>query len=479
MLNVTAADYPDIAFFNSGGERFPFDALPVQDLMKALAAGTGTDAAAFTGGRALTLESLDQTMADVLWTDRHVLLFKALRKQAVYAVLDTWNQRSSYGGDWATAMTEGGSPAVSDTDIARMIGVVKYYRDKREVTHVMTLVQSTEAAMAEEETSGTRRILGRVETDLFTGDQTIFPTRIHGLLPIAVGQGGDLVYDAHGGAITADEAYHYLAGVVYKEGGYLTDVYHSPACQADVDHALASAQRFVLPISTDGRVVAGVSQRALATAHGVMNFQADRFIRCGWDMAAPNAGAGPEPPATPTVNSVLGNAGTIYSQENLPAGDYYVRVSNVCEAGESAASAAQSVTLTAGNVIRINVTCGAATATGYRVYLSAKDAADGTDCRFHCEFAKVGDGAGQDLDLDGHWVTGTTAIHLLSLDAGTDALDIRQLLPLLKMDLAIVGPAFPFLLNLYLYLRAKKPNFHTAILNVLPSNVAGWNPLAA
>lgn len=472
MDNVVAADYPEWFLPALEGQE-----PNVGDMLKAITAGTGTDSSTFTGGRALVPESLEQTLLDTLWGEKHIKLFKALKKSAVRATVDEFDIRTEYGSEWGVAVGETANPELVDPTIRRETALVKYYRDRREVSHVATVVRMIEDPMTVQEVSGTRRILGRVETDLFTGDADVFPNRITGLLPISIAEGGELVQDAHGLPVNTQDLFQELAGVVYDEGGTLTDVYHSSMCQADIDAALEVNQRIVMPVqAADGRIRVGASQRALATVHGDVNFEPDRFIRTGWRMSAPDVSAGPDAPGVPTLNSVTGNAGAIYNAVNLPAGDYYVRVSNINETGESAACVAQVVTLAATRRILLDVTSGDADTTGYRVYLSEVDALDASDCRFHADFA-VDTGVGDELTVDGHWVTGTTTMHLISGEAADMAIDWRQLLPMTKLDLAITGPVIPFLLNLYGYLRVPKPNWHAAIINVLPSNVDGWAPL--
>jgi hypothetical protein len=472
-FRVTAEDYPDMSWS-------PIDSGPgVDELIKALTAGTGADASAFTGGRALVGESLDTLLHETLYREKHVKLFKALRSSPLYATVDQYDVMSAYGSEWGMAMGETGNPELADPTIARMVENVKYYRDRREVSHVLLQTNAIAEPMAVQETAGTRRILGRVESDLFNGNPTIFAERIKGLEYIARAQGGDLVYDAGGAAVNDNSVIQYLAGIVANEGGTTTAVYHSPACQADIDQALQWAQRFVIPMqSSDGRMRTGASQRALATAYGEVTFEPDRFIRCGWSMSAPETSAGSNAPATPTISSVTGNTGAIYRQANLPAGDYYVRVSSVCETGESAAAAAEAVTLTAGSAIVINVADADADTTGFRVYVSAVEGPS-TDCRFHMEIAKASNP--QAITLNGTYVTGTTSVFVLDMDEADEALDFRQLFPLTRMDLAVVGPTLPFLLNFYGYMRAPKPNWHALIQNVLPTPVleGGWNPLGA
>lgn len=484
-MGVTAMDYPDMQFASlaAAGD---MDAL-VGALQKALTAGTGTDSASFTGGRALVMESLEGTLQDVLFTEDHIKLFKKLKTTPLYATVDEWNVRDDYGGEFGTAVAETVNPPLATGNYERKFGYCAYYRDRREISHVLTQLKTiTPEAMAAEEQAATRRLLSHVERDLFIGDRTIFPERIQGLqssiMEAAAAYDSQLIYDMHGTPITTQAPFHRLQSIVYKQGGRLTDFYYPAEVQADVDNALADQQRIVVPVqSADGKIIHGASQNALRTAHGDLAFESDIFVRAGWDMVAldeANVADEALAPATPTVNSVTGNAGTIATQANLPAGVYQVRVAAVNGYGESAATAADEVTLVATNTIRITVTRAAATTTGYRVYLSAVGG-DAADCRFHEEVACTA--AQQVIELDGTWVTGTACAYGLDLAPGHNAVDFRQLFPLSKMDYAMVSPVFPFVVQFYGLLRVMKPNWNAMITNILPEGVLnlGWNPLGA
>ncbi len=483
-MGVKAADYPD-QFINPAADAETEQL--ANAMMKALTAGTGTDSSGFTGGRAMTLESLEDTLQDVLWGEDHIKLFKSLKTSPLFATVDEFDIRTDYGGEWGTAVSETANPPISTQQINREIGHCKFYRDRREISHVLQQLKTIDpGAEAAAEQAATRKILSSVERDLFTGDDTVFPTRIKGLQPTIIEAAGeyttDLIYDANGTSVTTQKPFHALSGVVYGQGGILTDVYFHPQCQADIDQALEANQRMAIPVqSAEGTIVHGASQHALNTSHGQMKFTPNIFVRAGWEMQAldslPATVHVASLSGTPVVTAVAGNAGTILEQDNLPAGDYWVRVAAVNAYGESIASAAQQVTLTAGNAIRISVTRADANASGYRVYLSEVDAATAADCRFHEEVAVTG--ASQVIELDGTWVTGTTNIFCLNQKPSYNAIDFRQLFPLTRMDLAIVSPVQPFLVQLYGYERIMKPNQHCMIKNVLPSTVfdLGWNPL--
>ncbi len=475
---IRAADYPGRFITASNEGRAELDAL-VSSLTKALTAGSGTDSASFTGGRSMIPESLENTLQTTLWGERHVKLFKKLRPKPLKAIVDEYTVRDSYGGRWGTATTESANPVARVSNLRREIEQCAFYRDMRSVTHPLLQVDTIDpGAEAEEEEAATRTILHAIEEDLFVGDPTIYPQRMQGLRARVLAEGGDLVVDAHGTAVTDLDEFHAIAGVVEAEGGYISDAYFHTSVGADITAAAKDAQRFVLTPTADGApMAAGTPISSLVTDYGEVNLTRDRFVQARHLMSAPDVADTPDAtkcPGTPVVDAATGNAGAIYDQTNLPAGTYQVRVSAVCENGESVASVANQVVLAAGCAIQITVTPADALATGYRVYLSAVDAADATDCRLHAEYAATG--AQQTLTVDGHWVTGTTDIYLLSMEEGEAAIDWRQLFPITRFDLAVTSPVIPFLVMMYGYCRVMRPNWHGLITNVLPSNV-DWAPL--
>jgi len=104
------------------------------------------------------------------------------------------------------------------------------------------------------------------------------------------------------------------------------------------------------------------------------------------------------------------------------------------------------------------------------------NAADATDCRWIGDLAvttAVGTTDVVDLNLI---LPGTSCAILISNAPETDALDYRQLMPFVRMELAfglnnIVG--FPYLYMLYMYLRVQKMvnarvggTYHTLYTNI-------------
>jgi hypothetical protein len=58
----------------------------IEQLNKALTAGSGTDSSAFSGGRSLTVESLEQTLMTTTYSMEDIVLFKLLKSNPIFGV---------------------------------------------------------------------------------------------------------------------------------------------------------------------------------------------------------------------------------------------------------------------------------------------------------------------------------------------------------------------------------------------------------
>ncbi len=464
----------------------------VFELQKALlTTGYGTDVATFTGGQALRVQSLDQMLYDVVWQEEHTKLFKLLKKSPIYSTVDEWTERSEYGSPWGAVAGEADNPPATTAELARRVGYVKFYRTYREVSHVATVVRNIVEAIAEEEQAGTRFLLGHLERDCFFGDSSVIPEQIDGLLPIILNNGDDrCVIDLQGQPLNSRELIHHAASVIGSNAGVPTHLFVDPYAKADLDVSMLPAERFVVPTrSDDGLYEVDLGIGRIATSWGKIEIVPDIFLapERGWFnrksdplYRAPSTARGgdssnPAPDAPTGVTASAGGSGG-----NIPAGTYYYKVSAVNRNGESAAVSSGAVAVTAGQKVTLTITHTDSSITGFRIYRSAKDAADDSDCRYLYHCAADAGGTTQFVD-DGSWVPGTTCAFLIDMHRGDPALDWRQLLPMMKLELAIVKPAVPWLQMIYGFLRVTRPWRLVVFKNILPTAIAeaGWNPLGA
>ena len=119
-------------------------------MLKALTADAGVNATSFTGGRALTYENLDPMLQSVnLSADDHAL-WRALDKRAIHATVDQFNRRTAYtNARWGNRVAETANPTMHIAQIARAYETVKYYRDRRAVSDVATLMHTVDRCASE------------------------------------------------------------------------------------------------------------------------------------------------------------------------------------------------------------------------------------------------------------------------------------------------------------------------------------------
>jgi len=464
----------------------------VFELQKALlTTGYGTDVAAFTGGQALRVQSLDQVLYDVVWQEAHIKLFKLLKKSPTYSTVDEWTERSEYGGPWGAVAGEADNPPSTTAELARRVGYVKFYRTYREVSHVATIVKNIVQAVSEEEQAGTQFLLGHLERDVFFGDSSVIPEQMDGLTPIILANGDDrCVIDLQAQPLDSRELIHEAASIVGSNAGVPTHLFLDPYAKADLDISMLPAERFVVPTrSADGQYEVDLGIGTVATSWGKIEVVADIFLapERGWFnrktdplYRAPTTARGgdsnnPAPDAPTAVSGTADGTGG-----NMPAGDYYYRVSAINRNGESASVASDAITVAAGQKVTLTITHTDSAISGFRIYRSAKDASDAGDCRYLYHVAADSSGTTHFVD-DGSWVPGCTAAFLIDMHRGDPALDWRQLLPMMKLELAIVKPAIPWLQMIYGFLRVTRPWRLVMFKNILPSAIAdaGWNPLGA
>jgi len=459
----------------------------VNDLVKALTTGYGTDVAAFTGGQALRVQSLDQLLYDTIWADRHIQLFKLLKRTPIQSTVDEWTERSEYGSPYGGVSGEANNPVSTSATLARKTGNAKFYRTYREVSHVATIVRNIIQAVAEEEQAGTRFLLGNLERDVFFGDSSIIPEQIDGILPVVVAAAATgCIQNLNGVALDNRDYIHDGASTIGSYAGVPTHFFADPFSKTDIDKAFLGSERFIPQQAGDGQLQVDLGIGRLATSYGVLQMISDIFLapERGWFNEttplhkAPTTSRGGDTsnpaPAAPTVltSAAAGADGTI------PAGNYFYRVSSINCNGESASLASIVQAVGATNHVTLTITHTDAAVKGFRIYRTAKNAASAADCRYLYQCVALVGGVTTWVDT-GTWVPGTTVCFMVDANPLDSALDWRQLMPMMKLDLAIVKPAIPWLQMIYGFLRVTRPKRLVIYKNVLPSLIkeGGWNPL--
>lgn len=439
----------------------------VEALHKALTAGSGTDASLFTGGRSLIVESLEQTLMTTTFSMDDIVLFRDLKTNPIFAIVDEWTEKSSYGSRYGVSVGEAENPGARDSTYNRKTGQVKFYRVQREISHVMTLTKGIIDAEAEEQIDGTMLLVQAIEEALFYGNSSIISEEIDGLKRIIATNGDPSnIIDVRGPI--SESLLQQGARVIRNFFGIPTDLYMSMSNQTDIDRILENKHRVAIPlIGENGGLTAGAPIEKYRTSFGTFNLKPDVFIT--EEKLAPVAAIGTAPAAPTSIAAVSGaQSGSKFTASD--AGTYFYVISYFTKSGESAGTAlASAVTVASGDGVTLTMNGGTTgTVKGAKIYRSAKNAADSTDCLLIATVAFTGSGQTYiDLNAD---LPGASDMFLLNMSPNHRAISWQQFLPLMKLPLAITAPSIPFLLMLYGYLRVTKPKQNVIFKNVRPSD---------
>jgi len=440
----------------------------LEALTKALSAGSGVDTAAFSGGRAMTPESLDTTLVNVLWSQDEARLFKALKKNPVKSPVHQWAKRTDVGDADGAWVAEGGDSYEKDQTIARQYVTMKYLQTLRKVTLQATLTNMIEDAEASEKIAGTLWLIKQIEKALFYGDSSCIAEEPDGLIKLIPSTN---IIDIRGNdatSVTFENAIGEGTRTIRGNFGKATDLYGSLMMMEDVQKLLRDRIRFGAGKQADGNAVF----ENYITPFGRPKLVDDIFITEGSTGVASTLTA--LRPSQPSIAVARAASGALTSQFGSgDAGSYYYQVAHVNKYGSSQLSAAVQVTgVLADDKVTITVTDGATPGTAVYVYRSKKDAADGTDCRFMTKTAYTADSQ-EIVDLNAD-LPGTSSAFLLNLDSAYDAIEWNQLLPMMKFPLFPTNAAvIPFLMLLFGALGLKKDVQMIRIKNISYSGL-GW-----
>ncbi len=489
----------DPSLFASGASTGAIGMDQLNELQKALTAGYGTDVSALTGGGALRIQSLDQTMQATIQQNPDFVLFNKLAKPHAGATVDEWTEMSSVGGFLGgTTNTETGVIAPFTGTYNRRVGLVKYLSTQRQVSLVQTLQTAIADSEAIEYSNGALQLLTDAEYLCFEGDSTVVPTEFDGIYAqlaagVTAGQVDPRnIIDAKAQPLSNIALVNTAAAQMRSYGnfGRPTDIFMSLLTQADFDTGLDPAFRVPLPGLGNGGIEIGAPVIGIRTSHGNITTNADIFIRdeelqqpfeVNYSaLATANAAYAPISvvPGTPAANAQ--SAWTA-----AQAGNYYYAVTGVTSAGQSTAVVSAQVAMAAGQQVSIVITRSAGAAeTGYVIYRSMQNGGNsiagtnpsvyGSDFR---ELARVPCAGATTTFIDRNTlIPGTSKAYILNMTAGATAITWRQLLPMIKFPLYPTNSAvIPWAQLLFSYLRISKRRQHVVIKNVLP-NGAVWRP---
>jgi hypothetical protein len=156
--------------------------LSEEALVKSLSAGYGTDAALFTGGRALIPEDCEGTMVNAMREQMDDFkLINTLKKRDIATNTHQFNVRLDTGNADVGFVGEGWDSPENNQDIVRIIHEAKYIQKRGCVTEQARIVSTFMDAYAEEKLATTISVLRTAEKFSFHGDSTVVPREFDGL----------------------------------------------------------------------------------------------------------------------------------------------------------------------------------------------------------------------------------------------------------------------------------------------------------
>lgn len=445
----------------------------LQDLHKALSAdsitGRETDGLTVAGsGAPLKVESLEKNLKVLTYRKSDIALWSAIPKLSAYNTVEEYNRLVDYGAEQAGFTLEGELPLTQDTTYQRSSQLVKFMGTTRAVTHQMTLVRTNiGSAIQQEVNSGTMWILRLVDRALTKGSARLVPAEFNG------------VYEQHRegyaniGAYTADETVIDLRGnrlseevieeamrTIIDNFGSANTLFAPPIVLSNFTKFFYDNLRQYAPVANDSTVGRRITH--FQSQFGEIGLNFDKFMnrlpsKTSLSAAQSQAPVAPTADAAPVV--VAADPSSVW--EVADAGDYLYAVTAINRFGESAlTNMGAAVTVAAGDSVDLDFSdTGGHPAgqepTAYRIYRSNEGAASFATATYFPvfevsvdELAAGYDGAAATLVRDrNRFIPDTDSAFIL--ENNQDIWSFKQLAPLMKMNLALLEPAFRFMVLLY------------------------------
>ena len=462
--------------FNTGlntGASQSMDAQQAEELVKTLQIGhaNGLNApGSLTGGAALVAESLDSTLKSVTFDATNLVLWPSIAQDRAYSLTEQYVRTNSYGDGGSPYVTEGGSPAMNDSEYNRHNQKVVFFSTRRGVSLASTLVRQALGADPEtrENQAGTLWMLEKLERELykglsdfsnagnFDGATSAIPTKLQNInlagaeLQIIQGD-ADITaqmraFDGFGGdnSVISDKKGLYLdetdfeelANSLLENAGRPNQCHLAPKVMSDFVRQFYPKERVNSLGMADGK--AGYIVREMVTTAGGIQLKPNVFLKPKQKSKSQPDRQG-VPVGTLTFSAFAYGA----ASSNLKASETYKY--SVAPCNEQGENVAQAVSATAtvpadGEKVSFTITDASSNATHYAVYRTNSTAAGNQE---FVGFVKKAVGATTFTDL-GFRTQGAAQAYML--DMRPEIMVWRQLAPLMKINLAAITTAKEWLL---------------------------------
>lgn len=463
-LSINLADY------TGAGNGFGGASMEsVDSLNKALQAGsiTGRETTDMmdASGAALKVESLEKTLKHLTFRENDIKFWKDIPKKPAYNTVEEFNQQTSYGNDRGGFNAEGELPEEEDSVYVRRAQLVKYLGVTKSVTHQMTLVNNTIGNIMQKTIKdGTLWILRKLDQSLFFGNEKLVNLEFNGFLAQQEQSdswqdrnaylNSEHVIDMRGKSLSED-AIESGANSIVESYGLATQLYTAPSVLSGFVKQFYG-NKFIMP-NTQALQNGIMGQRVqqFESQFGPIGLNQDIFFKKKPAKTAQSEATSDKAPNVPTITVEAVSAGAANSKWDSDfAGNVTYAVAALNRYGESKLAIASAATAVVANgAADIKITDGGGThkASAYRIYRSETGKTGTYYPIFEVSVDDVSrglDGAatGKVRDLN-RFIPNCDQAIVLQFD--NEVIEFAQLAPLMKMDLALLSPAYRFMILLY------------------------------
>lgn len=416
----------------------------VDALNKALEAGHEVNPLSLEGGGAFRVESLENSLKVLTYGDQHIKFWKKIPKQKAYSTVEQYGQLLDYGRQQGAFVGEGALPDSNDSTYARKAAFVKFLGTTREVTHPMTLVNSAFGnVVARQNQDGILWMLKQVEQALFWGDSKL-----------GVGGNEGLEFDGINKMIdpenTIDLRGNYLeekhinwgAQMIIQNYGTPTDLFLPFEVMAQFSQEFFPKERVIMPTASGYQ--AGVVVNKFMTHGGEVDFNPNIFLNKTRPLNM-NASSFKAPAVGTMTSATVGSGG------GLPSGTYKYRATFNNEHGESIPTEASSAVVVADGKGSATVVIANPTSTAFPVHYIRLYRTEANGDTFYevgrYAVTSASSGATTTIEDKGDVLANTYTAFMGEMSP--EIIAFKQLAPLMKMDLATLGPVIRWMILLY------------------------------
>jgi len=463
-------------------ENFPHDnftgygmspASDVVELRKALEAGYGDSPTTQTGGGALRVESLEASLKILSFRDRHIQFWKDVPKTAAASTVEEYARLSEYGGQERFGfIAEGELPEESTATYDRQAALVKYIGDTRVVSHPMTLVRAIPGDVrARENANAIMRILRTMEWGLFFGNSKLGLAGAEFVEFDGLQQLCGLTENKWCKPVTERDIRDYSQRIQDEGYGIPTHWFAHPKVVEEYAKEYIPAYHMPMPTQS-GAYKVGFNIGEIVTGNGTVLPRPSLFLK---KTPSPPTGASStkSPEAAATVVGVSGAGSGVWANVYATGVSVLYRATIANAYGESAITQSGAVALTAGELTKdITVTVtnpGAFTNAPKFINLYRQDTVGGVVVRDYGLISRTAittaAGGGTTAIVDSGTVVPQTYETYIG-ELTPEVIEFKQLLDMVSMDLAVISPAYRWMVLLYGVLVVYAPNKWMRVINI-------------